>query len=57
VLDRRGEVHGQAEGGKERDAALLQPGILGMGQRNAVLGRPETAAERDYLAGEGAFRG
>ncbi|BAQ48211.1 DUF924 family protein [Methylobacterium aquaticum] len=25
--------------------------------RNAVLGRPETAAERDYLAGEGAFRG
>lgn len=25
--------------------------------RNAVLGRPETAAEREYLAGEGAFRG
>jgi uncharacterized protein (DUF924 family) len=25
--------------------------------RNAVLGRPETAAERAYLAGEGAFRG
>ncbi|AWB25538.1 DUF924 domain-containing protein [Methylobacterium currus] len=25
--------------------------------RNAVLGRPETAAERDYLAREDAFRG
>jgi uncharacterized protein (DUF924 family) len=25
--------------------------------RNPVLGRPETAAERDYLAGEDAFRG
>ncbi|TGD93885.1 DUF924 family protein [Methylobacterium nonmethylotrophicum] len=25
--------------------------------RNAVLGRPETAAEREYLAGEDAFRG
>ncbi|KMO39049.1 hypothetical protein VQ03_16180 [Methylobacterium tarhaniae] len=25
--------------------------------RNAVLGRPETPAERDYLSGEGAFRG